>query len=74
MAYSTDSRAGKRYVGNKNKKEVHDLSNEDTAENGCQVDEFLAAGHGVRFIPDALAQAHAERYDNCAKCLGGSRR
>jgi len=74
MAYPTSTRAGKRYLGNKNKKEVHDLRNEDTSSNGCQVDEFLAAGHGVYFIPDTVSQARSEGYDNCAKCIGGSTR
>ena len=26
------------------------------------------------FTPDTLGQAHSEGYDNCAYCLGGSRR
>ena len=74
MAYPTTTRGGRHYLGNKNKKEVHDLHNEDKSANGCQVDEFLRAGHGVYFIPDSLNTAHGEGYDNCAKCLGGSRR
>lgn len=74
MAYDTSTRTGKRYLGNKNKKEVHDQQKEDTSKSGCQIDEFLRAGHGVGFNPDTLDQAHKEGYDNCAKCLGGSRR
>jgi hypothetical protein len=73
MAYPTYSRPhGKTFLGNKNKLEVHDLTREDTAPNGCQIDEFLRAGHGVYFVPDSLGQAKSEGYDNCAKCLGGS--
>jgi hypothetical protein len=63
-----------RYLGNKNKMEVHDLDNEDTSANGCQIDEIIRAGHAVRFNPDTLEEAHRQGYDNCAKCLGGSRR
>ena len=74
MAYSTPTRAGKRFLGNRNKTEVHDVTREDKNPNGCQIDEFLKAGHGVYFIPDALEQAHNEGYDNCAKCIGNSKR
>ncbi len=63
-----------RYLGNKNTKEVHDLDNEDTSLSGCQIDEIFRAGHAVTFNPDALATAHSQGYDNCAKCLGGSAR
>lgn len=63
-----------RYLGNKNTKEVHDLDNEDTSSSGCQIDEILRAGHGVRFNPNTLEEAHRHGYDNCAKCLPGSRR
>ena len=63
-----------RYLGNKNTKEVHDLDNEDTSPAGCQINEILAAGHGVKFDPDTLSTAHSQGYDNCAKCLRGSTR
>jgi len=65
---------GKRYVGNKNKKEVHDLDNEKTGPNECQIDEIIKAGHARTFTPDTLEQAHEERYDNCAYCIGESKR
>ena len=61
----------KRYCGNTNKKEVHDLDNEKTL---CQIDEIIAAGHARTFDPDTLDQAHREDYDNGAYCIGGSRR
>lgn len=64
----------KRYVGNTDKKEVHDLDNEQTGKNECQIDEIIAAGHAKTFDPDTLEQAHREGYDNCAYCLGGSRK
>jgi len=62
---------GKRYCGNVNKKEVHDLDNEKPQ---CQIDEIIAAGHARTFTPDTLEQAHKEGYDNGAYCIGGSRR
>ena len=74
MSYPISSRKGKRFLGNKIKMEVHDLTKEDTNPNGCQIDELLDAGHGVGFTPDTLEQAHNEDYDNCDKCIGGSTR
>jgi len=60
-----------RYLGNANTLEAHDLHSEKA---GCQIDEIIAARHAVVFSPDTLAQAHTERYDNCAHCIGGSTR
>lgn len=65
---------GKQYLGNSNKKEVHDLDQEDTSASGCQIDEIIRAGHAVTFNPDTLKEAHMRGYDNCAKCLSGSLR
>ena len=33
---------GRRYVGNVNTMEVHDLDNEQTGANECQIDEIIA--------------------------------
>lgn len=63
---------GERYCGNVSKKEVHDLDQEDTKPNGCQIDEIINAGNDRPF--STLADAHAQGYDNCAKCLGHSAR
>jgi len=63
---------GEQYCGNTSKKEVHDLDKEDTSTNGCQIDEIIRAGHDKPFT--SLAAAHAQGYDNCAKCLGGSKK
>lgn len=65
---------GKRYVGNTDKKEVHDLDNEQTGANECQIDEIIKAGHARTFSPDTLEQADKETYDNCAYCIGRSTR
>jgi len=63
---------GKRFVGNTNKKEVHDLDNEKTGANECQIDEIINAGNAITFNPDTIAQAHSQGYDNCAHYIGGS--
>jgi len=60
---------GQRYLGNKHKMEVHDLENE---KSQCQIDEIIDNGHDVPFV--SLDTAHAAGYDNCAYCIGGSRR
>jgi hypothetical protein len=49
--------------------EVHDLDNEKT---NCQIDEIIRAGHDKPYT--SLASAHADGYDNCAYCIGGSKR
>ena len=72
MTIPVDNRpSGKRYLGNTNTKEVHDLYNEKAQ---CQIDEIINSGHAVMFEPDTLLQAHAEGFDNCAYCIGGSTR
>jgi hypothetical protein len=70
MAYLTSSREGKRFLGNKDKMEVHDLKHEDTSQKGCGVREFIRSGHAVGFIIDNLEQTRKERYIACAKCIG----
>lgn len=64
----------KRFCGNIKSKEVHDLANEDESPSGCQIEKILKHHHEKTFEPDTLQQAHAEGYDNCAKCLTGSTR
>lgn len=61
---------GKRYIGNSNTEEVHDLDNEN---RNCQIDE-IKTEHVVTFSPDTLSQAHKEGYDNCAYCIGYSQK
>lgn len=61
---------GEQYLGNKAKNEVHDLDNEDSSGDGCQIDAIIASGREVMFT--ALAAAHASGYHNCPKCMGSS--
>ena len=60
---------GERYCGNINTKEVHDLDRENT---NCQIDEIIRAGNDRPY--NSITSAHDEGNDNCAYCLGGSRR
>ena len=73
MVFPLLSFTGVRFVGNRNPShmEVHDLT---ARTPSCQLEEILLAGHAVRFVPDALEQAHADGYDNCAWCIGSSSR
>ncbi|MFC1451925.1 hypothetical protein ACFLSJ_01110 [Verrucomicrobiota bacterium] len=70
-AYPVTTRGSRDYLGNKSKKEVHDLKNE---QRNCQIDEILRAGNAMGFSPDTLTEAHSCGYDNCAYCIGGSTR
>lgn len=56
------------YLGNTNKKEVHNLDNQKT---NCQINEIKLA-HRKYFL--TLQQAHSEGFDNCAWCIGNSKR
>ena len=61
---------GKKYCGDRAKKEVHDLDHEDTGPEGCHVDRIIDAGQARGFVPDTLEQAGNEGFKNCPKCLG----
>lgn len=63
----TGNMNGERYLGNKSKKEVHDLENEQPGKNECQIDEILAAGNDQPYT--TLKAAHDDGYDDCAYCL-----
>lgn len=65
----TGNMNGERYLGNRNKMEVHDLDNE---KSQCQIDKIIRAGHDVPFT--SLQVAKNRGYDPCAWCLAGSRR
>lgn len=65
---------GERYLANKSpsKKEVHDLDNEKTGANQCQIDEIIKAGNDKPY--NSQSDANRDGYDNCAYCIGGSTR
>ena len=66
MARPTQTRRSQRFLGDENNRIVHDL---DHARGACEIDEILDLGNGVRFEPDALEQAKAERYQPCRRCV-----
>lgn len=53
------------YLGDKNKKQVHDLLNET---DNCLMDEIMMV-HKRYFIPDTFSQANSEGYQNCIHCI-----
>ncbi|MDI9412098.1 MAG: hypothetical protein QM401_00775 [Bacillota bacterium] len=61
---------GKRFIGNTNTTEVHDLDNEQT---NCQINE-IKTHHIQTFSPDTHAEAERQGFDNCHWCLGDSKR
>ena len=65
---------GERYLANTSlsKKEVHDLDNEKTGGNQCQIDEIIKAGNDKPY--NTQSAANNDGYDNCAYCIGGSTR
>jgi len=56
----------KRYLGNIDKKIVHDLENEDTDENACQIDE-IKQEHIKMF--DYHFEASNEGFEDCKYCF-----
>ena len=70
----TGNMNGERYLANINpsNREVHDLDNEKTGANQCQIDEIIRAGHDKPYT--SLQDAKRDGYDNCRWCIGGSTR
>ena len=68
----TGNMNGEQYLGNTNKTEVHDLDNEKTGSNQCQIDEIIKAKHDKPFKTHQAAKDAG--YDNCKHCLGDSKR
>ena len=65
---------GEQYLANKSpsKREVHDLDNEKTGSNQCQINEIIAAGNDKPY--NSLSSATSDGYDKCHHCLGDSTR
>ena len=53
------------YLGDKNKKQVHDLHN---PKDDCMMDDIMLV-HKRYFIPDTFSQANSEGYANCIYCI-----
>lgn len=56
---------GEKFMGNKSKKELHDLDNEKPL---CHIDQILGEKHEIGF--NFYYEAKNAGYDNCAYCLG----
>lgn len=65
---------GERYLANTSpsKREVHDLDNEKTGANQCQIDEIIRAGNDKPYT--SLDAAKRDGFDPCDKCMSGSKR
>lgn len=63
-------RNNKRYLGNTNTGEVHDLDHEKPQ---CQIDTIIRSGHAVYFVSlrDAQRQGYKKR---CGHCIENSKR
>ena len=69
----TGNMNGEQYLANKSsKKEVHDLDNEQTGANECQIDEIIEAKNDVPYTTQKAANDAG--YDNCAHCIGNSKK
>ena len=53
------------YLGDNNKRQVHDLEN---LKDGCAIDEIMLV-HKRNFIPDSFEQANSEGYTSCPWCI-----
>ena len=56
----------KRYLGNTNEMKVHDLDNEDTDENACQIDEIK--NEHIRMF-DYHFEAKDDGFTDCTHCF-----
>lgn len=63
----TGNMNGERYLANKSNKQVHDLDNEKTGKNECQIAEIIAAKNDKPYA--TLEAAHNDGYGDCAYCL-----
>jgi len=70
----TGNMNGEQYLANKSasKKEVHDLDNEKTGKNECQIDEIIKAKNDKPYTTKKAA--NDDGYDNCAHCIGDSKK
>ncbi len=59
----------KRFIGNTNTNEVHDL---DSETSNCKINE-IKHEHVKTFSPDTHAEAENQDFDNCAWCIGNSK-
>ena len=56
--------AGEKYLGNKNKKEVHNLEKEKPE---CRIDKIIHAEYDIAFR--TIEDAYDQGYSNCPYCM-----
>lgn len=67
----TGNMNGEQYLANKDKMEVHDLDNEKTGANECQIDEIIKAKNDKPYTSQKAANDAG--YGNCTHCIGNSK-
>lgn len=67
MALPIRELGDRRYVGDEEKKIVHDRRHVDCED--CLMEDIVARGAAVGFEPDELDQAFDEGYDYCEHCF-----
>jgi len=58
---------GEQYLANTHKMQVHDLDNEKTGKDQCQIDEIIKAGHEQPYTSNTNAKNAG--YKDCEHCL-----
>ncbi|HET6764927.1 MAG TPA: hypothetical protein VFH27_14685 [Longimicrobiaceae bacterium] len=64
---TTGNMNGEQFIGNTHTKRVHDLDNEQTGANECQIDEIIKDGNDEPFT--RLEDAYDAGYIDCRYCL-----
>lgn len=70
---TTGNMNGQQFLANTSpsKMEVHDLDNEKTGANECQINEIIKAGNDKPYATQKAANDAG--YGNCAYCIGDSK-
>ena len=57
---------GEQYLGDVDKYRLHDLDNEQTGPNECQIDAIIDAGNDQPYV--SAQRAHMEGHADCEFC------
>jgi len=68
----TGNMNGEQFLANTDKMQVHDLDNEKTDENECQIDEIIKAKNDKPYTTKKAANDAG--YEDCAHCIGDSKK
>ena len=58
--------SGERFLGDVDKYILHDLDNEQTGADGCQIDAVIDAGNDQPYV--SAQRAHSEGHGDCELC------